>query len=423
MKVNVPKDFIANFFLLTRIVFTRSYIELKKSPSLLLFSLIMSISLWVFVTDNENPNITETFPVSINVQPVNIGPELAVANRLDKVQLRVSTTKEKLESLQSKNFNAFVDLNGIGAREQEVVVRVDVENIRGVKVVEVLPPKVTVNLENLLEKQVNVEYRAIGSPPLGYKLGKIVPQNNVANIAGPASLIGLVQSVAAEINITGLTVSLEQSFNVTPRGTGGSEIQGIAVNPESIFFDIEIIKTDYIKTVPLEINLVGEPSYGYKISGIELSPSVVKISGPINDLQNINSVILESLDIKNRSTSLSKAILIPKNDKFVVLENQVIKATVTIVPIYGSSRTILIPKIIDKLNRSIEFDDDFESIDISVRGPLEIIGQLSINEIKVEIDCSALKSGEHIIAPKITLPSKVSLVSATPNEIKINIAE
>ncbi len=423
MKVNVPKDFIANFFLLTRIVFTRSYIELKKSPSLLLFSLIMSISLWVFVTDNENPNITETFPVSINVQPVNIGPELAVANRLDKVQLRVSTTKEKLESLQSKNFNAFVDLNGIGAREQEVVVRVDVENIRGVKVVEVLPPKVTVNLENLLEKQVNVEYRAIGSPPLGYKLGKIVPQNNVANIAGPASLIGLVQSVAAEINITGLTVSLEQSFNVTPRGTGGSEIQGIAVNPESIFFDIEIIKTDYIKTVPLEINLVGEPSYGYKISGIELSPSVVKISGPINDLQNINSVILESLDIKNRSTSLSKAILIPKNDKFVVLENQVIKATVTIVPIYGSSRTILIPKIIDKLNRSIEFDDDFESIDISVRGPLEIIGQLSINEIKVEIDCSALKSGEHIIAPKITLPSKVSLVSATPNEIKINITE
>jgi len=102
MKVNFPKDFIANFFSLARIVFTRSYIELKKSPSLLLFSLIMSVSLWVFVTDNENPMITETFPVSINVQPVNIGPELAVANRIDKVQLRVSTTQEKLESLQSK---------------------------------------------------------------------------------------------------------------------------------------------------------------------------------------------------------------------------------------------------------------------------------------------------------------------------------
>ena len=423
MKINFLKDFIANFFLLARIVFTRSYIELKKSPSLLLFSFIMSISLWVFVTDNENPMITETFPVLINVQPVNIGPELAVANRLDKVQLRVSTTQEKLESLQTKNFNAFVDLNGLGAREQEVAVRVDVENIRGVKVIEVLPPKVTVNLENLLEKQVNVEYRAIGSPPLGYKLGNINPQNNVANIAGPASLIRLVQSVAADINITGLTVSLEQSFNVTPRGTGGSEIQGIAVNPESIFFDIEIIKTNYVKTVPLEINLAGEPSYGFKISGIELSPSVVKISGSINDLQNINSVVLESLDIKNRSTSLSKAILIPENDKFIILENQVIKATVTIVPIYGSSRTIIIPKIIDIQNRSVEFDSAFKNIDIIVRGPLEIIGQLSISEIKVEINCSDLQSGEHIITPKITLPPKVSLVSATPNEVKINITE
>ena len=242
MKVNFPKDFIANFFSLARIVFTRSYIELKKSPSLLLFSLIMSVSLWVFVTDNENPMITETFPVSINVQPVNIGPELAVANRIDKVQLRVSTTQEKLESLQSKNFNAFVDLNGLGAREQDVSVRVDVQNIRGVKVIEILPPKVTVNLENLLEKQVNVEYRAIGSPPLGYKLGEINPQNNIANIAGPASLIDLVQSVAADINITGLTVSLEQSFNVTPRGTGGSEIQGISVNPESILLKLTMSK-------------------------------------------------------------------------------------------------------------------------------------------------------------------------------------
>ena len=423
MKINFPKDFITNFFLLTRIVFARSYIELKKSPSLLLFSLIMSVSLWVFVTDNENPMITETFPVSINVQPVNIGPELAVANRIDKVQLRVSTTQEKLESLQSKNFNAFVDLNGLGAREQDVSVRVDVQNIRGVKVIEVLPPRVTVNLENLLEKQVNVEYRAIGSPPLGYKLGEINPQNNIANIAGPASLIRLVQSVAADINITGLTVSLEQSFNVTPRGTGGSEIQGISVNPESIFFDIEIIKTDYVKTVPLEINLVGEPSYGYKISGIELSPSVVKIGGSINDLQNINSVVLESLDIKNRSTSLSKAILIPKNDKFNVLEDQVIKATVTIVPIYGSSRTIIIPKIVDKLNRSIIFEDKFKNIDITVRGPLEVIGQISTTEIKVEIDCSELEEGQHVVTPTITLPPKVSLVSAVPNEIKINISE
>jgi len=292
-----------------------------------------------------------------------------------------------------------------------------------VKVIEILPPKVAVNLENLLEKQVNVEYRAIGSPPLGYKLGEINPQNNIANIAGPASLIDLVQSVAADINITGLTVSLEQSFNVTPRGTGGSEIQGISVNPESIFFDIEIIKTDYVKTVPLEINLVGEPSYGYKISGIELSPSVVKIGGSINDLQNINSVVLESLDIKNRSTSLSKAILIPKNDKFNVLEDQVIKATVTIVPIYGSSRTIIIPKIVDKLNRSIFFEDKFKNIDITVRGPLEVIGQISTTEIKVEIDCSELEEGQHVVTPTITLPPKVSLVSAVPNEIKINISE
>ena len=78
---------------------------------------------------------------------------------------------------------------------------------------------------------------------------------------------------------------------------------------------------------------------------------------------------------------------------------------------------------LDKLNRSIVFEDKFKNIDITVRGPLEVIGQISTTEIKVEIDCSELEEGQHTVTPTITLPPKVSLVSAVPNEIKIKISE
>ena len=59
------------------------------------------------------------------------------------------------------------------------------------------------------------------------------------------------------------------------------------MNPESTFFNIEILKTNYVKTVPVEIDIIGGPSYGYKVSGIDLDPVSIKINGSINELQNI----------------------------------------------------------------------------------------------------------------------------------------
>ncbi|MDG1990206.1 MAG: CdaR family protein [Dehalococcoidia bacterium] len=423
MKNRIPKDFYSNFLIVIKIVFLRTFIELKKSPGLLLFSLIMSISLWVFVTDTKNPQITETFPVSIVVQAVNVGPELAVANRIDTVQLRVSASQNKLASLTSNNFNAFVDLNGFGARQQDLPVRVDVEGIRGVKVVEIIPANLKVNLENLVEKQVNVDFRAIGSAPIGYKLGKITPSTNVADISGPESLVNIISSVVANINITGLTVSLDQSFNLTPRSNGGSEIQGVVVNPESTFFNIEILKTNYVKTVPVEIDIIGGPSYGYKVSGIDLDPVSIKINGSINELQNINSVNLNSINIDGRTSSLLTNVPLPLSDSYTYIDITDIKIAITIVPIYGSIRTTAIPQIVGNEDKKLEFDENFRYIELTLRGPLDIISKLQSFDIKSEIDISSLEVGEQTVRPKILLPDNIALVSSEPSEIIVQIYE
>jgi YbbR domain-containing protein len=419
----IPKDFYSNFLIVIKIVFLRTFIELKKSPGLLLFSLIISISLWVFVTDTKNPQITETFPVSIVVQAVNVGPELAVANRIDTVQLRVSASQNKLANLTSNNFNAFVDLNGFDARQQDLPVRVDVEGIRGVKVVEILPANVKVNLENLVEKKVNVDFRAIGSPPIGYKLGKIKASANVADISGPESLVNLISSVVASINITGLTVSLDQSFNLTPRSTGGSEIQGVLVNPESIFFNIEILKTNYVKTVPVEIDIIGGPKYGYKISGIDLDPISIKINGPINELQNVNSVVLKSININDMKSSLLTSVSLPLSNAYSFIDSQKVKVAITIVPVYGSIRTTAIPQIVGNEVKRLEFDDDFKFIELTLRGPLDIISKLQSSDLKSEIDISTLGVGEQKVRPSIFLPDNVVLVSSEPSEMIVRIYE
>ena len=71
---------------------------------------------------------------------MNFGRPLAVANALKTVEVRLSAAEDRWEGVTSDNLRAFVDLNGLTAREQRVAVQVDVRGIGGVRVVSVSPP-------------------------------------------------------------------------------------------------------------------------------------------------------------------------------------------------------------------------------------------------------------------------------------------
>ena len=102
----------------------RAFATVRRTPRLLALSIVLGIALWVFVTEDEDPSIAGVFPSQIQVTFVNVGPDLAVANNLGTVDLRIEASQERWESLTASNFEATVNLAGLTAREQSVPVRV-----------------------------------------------------------------------------------------------------------------------------------------------------------------------------------------------------------------------------------------------------------------------------------------------------------
>ncbi|MSQ41964.1 MAG: hypothetical protein EXR65_02880 [Dehalococcoidia bacterium] len=144
---------------------------MQQSPRLLLLSLLLGGALCVFVTDAENPRQVDLFPVSINVEAVNVASSLAVASPLQSVQVRVVTTEDHWDRLTSGNFRAFVDLNGSSARLQQLPVQVNVRGISAVRVVETIPGSIVMDLGPFTRKTVPVASRLVGTVPLGYQVG------------------------------------------------------------------------------------------------------------------------------------------------------------------------------------------------------------------------------------------------------------
>ena len=163
-----PESGLSEALEIARELAQRGWASVRRTPGLLLLSLLIGGALWIFVTDSENPTRIDVFPSLIRVEAVNLGPGLGVASTMPSVQVRVSAPDDRWEQLTSANLRAFVDLNGLEARAQQVRVSVDVEGISGVRVIGTVPEVVTVNLEPLVTKEIAVTARLIGAVPIGY---------------------------------------------------------------------------------------------------------------------------------------------------------------------------------------------------------------------------------------------------------------
>src|SRR5690606_884390 len=235
-----------------------------------MLSLLLAISLWVFVTDTENPTIVDYFPQPIQVEAVNVRDSLGVANQLPTVNVRVSAPTDGWEDLTAANFRAVVDLNGFDARSQEVPVQIEIQGIRGARVVETDPRNIVVNLENPVSKTVSVETRAVRSLPIGYELGTMQPAMPGVTVTGPESLVDLVAEAAADVNVTGLTVSVEQTVSLKPLGAGGSEIRGVRLDPATVRVSLDVNQSTLVRTVPLTVEVSGSPAPGFRVTSVSI---------------------------------------------------------------------------------------------------------------------------------------------------------
>src|SRR2546422_8425867 len=114
----------------------------RQNSGLATLSVVLAFGLWIFVTNAENPEQTRVLPISLEVKPVNLPADVAVAADLHTVQVRVRVEENVFNSLTASDFEATVDLDNLAVGEYEWPVDVRALTGRGnLRVEEVLPDK------------------------------------------------------------------------------------------------------------------------------------------------------------------------------------------------------------------------------------------------------------------------------------------
>ena len=404
-----------------REVYRRVRRVVGRTPGLLALSLVLGVSLWVFVADTENPTLVEAFPAPIPVVAVNVGESLAVANQLPTITVRVAAASDRWQRLSAANFRAFVDLNGFDARSQDVPLRVEVVDVSGVRVVDTSPRVITVNLEHQLTNKVPVTARAVGQLPIGYELGAMTPVISTVTVRGAESLVALVSEAVAEINVTGLTAGVEPGVNLKPFGAGGGEIRGVRIDPQTVKVGVQVIQSTIVRTVPLTVDVMGVPDTGYRVSSVTTSPSTVQIRGAVQTLQVIDRIVLSAVDVAGARADIARSLAIPLPPGVTTLGTSRATVTVTVTQVGGAQRTTFGIRAVN-VPAGLVARFTTPTVEVVLNGPIPALNALLPEDVRVTVDVGGRGRGTYTLPLRVQTAEGITVgfVQATAVEVTIS---
>ncbi len=215
------------------------------------------------------------------------------------------------------------------------------------------------------------------------------------------------------MNVTGLTVSLPQSVELTPQGAGGGEVRGVRVDPPTARINVEVLQTTLTRPIPLTPVVTGEPAGGFRISGVAAFPSTVQVRGTIDELQAIDAITLQPIDVTGARASVSRTVAADLPPGLSAPGLDTVTVLVTIGTVDGTLRLRLAPEATGVAEGFFaEFDD--QDVDVTLAGPQPALNALTVAAVRVTADLADIGAGPFAVSSRVEVPSGITVTAVRP---------
>ena len=238
-----------------------------------LTALLITFGLWFGVTGLSTPT-TKRFTVQLIP---NLSNNAQITNTLiQDVDIVVSGDKRKIDQINKSDLSASLDLTDVAPGDR--VVSLTPDNVyvplpQGVKLVEIAPTRIAVNLEAVEEKEIEVKTITTGAPAAGYEIYSTSSLPPKIRVRGPASIIKILDYVQTDpIDVAGR----KEAFTA-------NQIAVTSPNP----------KAAVLNTVVDVAFIIGEKrierAFSMPVSGLPGKTATFTVFGPRTPLQKIKA--------------------------------------------------------------------------------------------------------------------------------------
>src|SRR3990172_6826817 len=262
--------------------------SVRDNVGLAALSVVLGFALWIFVTDTENPTRSGVLPFDLPVETVNVPGDLALAGSPGDVR---------------------GEGEGLEAGRYDLPVRVEPLTGRGnLRVTQVIPDTLPVELKSLFSKSVSVSVSLEGTPPSGYEASVPEVETDTVLVTGTQDRVTLVSQAVAKLDLTGHTEHLTQAVRLEARDSRGFLVEGVSLEPSVMNVSVEISQTEFSRALVISPTVAGSPANGYNVVSVSVEPAVATVFGPQSFVGEAATIRTQPIDITGASEDVVKTV-------------------------------------------------------------------------------------------------------------------
>ena len=274
---------------------------LGKNLTYKLVAIFLAVVLWMNASDQDTASFREKV-VQVPLEVRSLSSSLVATDLPENVKVRVEGDWGAIDSLDASQFSAFVRLDSYSAGTHEAPVEVTVPP--GVRLVEIIPSTVSVQLTEMASVQVPVHLDIEGEPATGFTALTPIIEPAEVIISGPEDVLKKIKYASVKVSLEGFKEGYVKVLPITPVGAGSDQFQ-VSVQPSTAKVTISIVQEEETKQVALEVLVEGTPLEGYTVGTVQVQPQQVEISGAPEVIKAITSIKTLPVDVKDRESSFT----------------------------------------------------------------------------------------------------------------------
>jgi YbbR domain-containing protein len=209
-------------------------------------------------------------------------------------------------------------------------------------------------------------------------------------------------------------------FHLTPehvRAPFGVEVTAVGPATVSLVFERQLTKT-----VPVAPALEGQPAHGYFLERVDVDPPSVEVVGPESALRVLQQAVTEPVTLDGAKAPVVENVTIGLPDSSARLRvPRTARVTVGIAPV-RSERTITgVPVRLENLRAGLAARATPTSVNVTVRGPDDVLQALTTDDLHAATDLSGLGPGRYTLDVKPTSPRVLTFIRVVPPQAQVII--
>lgn len=309
-------------------------------------AVLAAILLWVYVITTQNPEITVSRVVSLQVegQKELADAGLSIINELPKtVTVQLKGRRDLVAALTDEKITATMNVASVfksGDYKMGYTVKVDIDSI---SVVQKTPSQVSLTIDQMTQMEIPVEVHQTGQLPQGLELKSVGPQSDTVLVSGPLRSLEKIQKAITVLDLS--TVNQSGAVMSTLKLVDDQEEE---IKDTYLTYNNEVgieVALHSVGTANLTVEVLPTELITKDMISIDIQPKSIQLKGAKDKIAATTEIKLGTIDIAKavdtKAYQYTFAIPLPEG---VTVEGNVHQAIVTVAVKGFVEKTVEIPQ-------------------------------------------------------------------------------